>query len=209
MDLPSIYSKQPPVGIQGKKLICRLHKSIYGLKWASRRWFSKFSQALILHGFHQSKLDYSLFTKEYGASFIALLDYFDDIVITGPDFKEIEILKTFLHNQFKLKDLGNLKCFLGLEIARSHKGIFLSQRHYNLRLLEDTSILACKPAQLPMDPKVRLSSFKGGLLEDASLYQRLVGPLLYLTISRPDITLQSMNSSNLLLSLILMQSIIF
>ncbi|XP_022892023.1 uncharacterized protein LOC111406893 [Olea europaea var. sylvestris] len=57
--------------------------------------------------------------------------------------------------------------------ARSHKGIFLSQRHYNLRLLEDTSILACKPAQLPMDPKVRLSSFKGGLLEDASLYQRL------------------------------------
>lgn len=94
----------------------------------------------------------------------------------------IESLKNFLRSQFKLKDLGKLKYFLEFEIPRSRKGIFLSQRHYNLQLPEDTGFLACKPALLPMDPKVKLNSFEGDLLDDASLYRRLVGRLLYLTV---------------------------
>ena len=182
MDLPLGYPRQ------GENLVCKLHKSIYGLKQASRQWFSKFSQALLLHGFQQSKSDYSLFTKGSGSSFVALLVYVDDIIITSSNLSAVHELKVFLHTQFKLKDLGSLKYFLGLEIARSSKGIFLSQRHYTLQLLEDTGFLGCKPAVLPMDPKVKLCSFEGDSLPDASLYRRLVGRLLYLTISRPDIT---------------------
>lgn len=129
-----------------------------------------------------------MFTKGSGTSFTALLVYVDDIIITGSNTKAIDFLMVFLHNQFKLKDLGKLKYFLGLEIGRSQKGIFLSQCHYTLQLLEDTGFWGCKPALLPMDPKAKLNSFDGEALEDASLYRRLVGRLLYLTISRLDIT---------------------
>lgn len=73
---------------------------------------------------------------------MALLVYVDDIIITGPDLTAITNLKNFLHTQFKLKDLGILRYFLGLEIARSSSGILLTQGHYTLQLLEDTGFLA-------------------------------------------------------------------
>lgn len=150
--------------------------------------FSKFSQSLVLHGFTQSKSDYSLFTKGAGSSFVALLVYVDNIIITVSDLFITEKLKKFLHSQFKLKDLGPLKYFLGLDIAWSAKGLFLSQRSYTLQLLENCGFLAYKPASLPMIPKAKLSSFEGDLLLDASSYVRFVGHLLCLTISRWDIT---------------------
>lgn len=124
---------------------------MYGLKQASQQWFSKFSHALLLYGFHQSKSNYSLFTKGSGIDFVALLVYIDDIVITCSNLQVIESLNSFIHSQFKLKDHGKLKCFLGLEIARSHQDIVLSQRHYALQLLEDTWFLGYKPASMPMD----------------------------------------------------------
>lgn len=116
--------------------------------------------------------------------------YIDDIIITGLDHGVIISLKSFLHSQLKLKDLGKLKYFFGLEITRSHKRIYLSWRNYNLQLLEDIGFLAYKPALLPIDPKVHLNSFDGDLLVniDASSYRRPIGHLLYLTISRPNIT---------------------
>ena len=188
MDLPLGYHRKGEFYTQGTKSVCKLHKSIYGLKQASRQWYSKFSQTLIQYGFVQSKSDYSLFTKGSGSSFIALLVYVDDIIIAGPSSQIINSLKNFLHSQFKLKDLGCLKYFLGLEIAKSVKGIVLSQRHYTLQLLEDTGFLGCKPAKVPMDPKVRLNASDGDLLTDISQYRRLIGRLLYLNLSRPDIT---------------------
>ncbi|KAL5544289.1 hypothetical protein UlMin_008073 [Ulmus minor] len=188
MDVPLGYSSKGETVSAENKLVCRLHKSIYGLKQASRQWYSKFSQALLRFGFIQSKSDYSLFTKGKGSSFVALLVYVDDIIITSPNTHVIASLKTFLHDHFKLKDLGFLKYFLGLEIAKSSQGLNLSQRHYTLQLLEDTGYLACKPANLPMDPKVSLSADAGDLLADISQYRRLIGRLLYLTLSRPDIT---------------------
>ncbi|XP_068644814.1 uncharacterized mitochondrial protein AtMg00810-like [Aristolochia californica] len=81
-----------------------------------------------------------------------------------------------------------LKHFLGLEIAQSKQGIVLSQRHYTLQLLEDTGYLACKPTSIPMDPKLRLNATEGDLLPDITHYRRLVGKLLYLTLSHLDIT---------------------
>lgn len=159
MDLPLGYFNQSTGNTQNSnKLVCRLHKSIFGLKQGSREQFSKFYAALTSHGYHQSKSDYSLFTKGFGNSFVTLLLYVDYIIITGSNCQAIDSSKIFLHSHFKLKlkDLCQLKYFLGLEIARSHKGIFLSQRHYTLQILEDTGFMAYKPALLPMDPKVRL-----------------------------------------------------
>ncbi|XP_024029987.1 uncharacterized protein LOC112094104 [Morus notabilis] len=121
-------------------------------------------------------------------SFLALLVYVDDIIIIGPNLAVIDGLKQFLHGQFKFKDLGHLKFFLGLEIARSSAGLVLSQRYYALQLLEDSGYLACKPAAEPMDAKIQLCADEGSPLSDASQYRRWIGRLLYLTITCPDIT---------------------
>ncbi|XP_023909523.2 uncharacterized mitochondrial protein AtMg00810-like [Quercus suber] len=151
-------------------------------------WFSKFSTALIDLGFVQSKADYLLFTRQQGDSFIVLLVYVDDVLIASNDKKGVEEFKVLLDQKFKLKDLGDLKYFLGLEVARTAKGISLCQRKYALEILEDVELLGCKPTKVPMDPTLKLSKHKGDVLHDPSQYRRLVGRLLYLTITRPDIT---------------------
>lgn len=170
MDLPLSYNVSRKAK-GGEKLVCRLHKSIYGLKQAPRQWNSKFNHALIQHGFNQSKADYSLFTKGSGKDFVALLVY---VVITRPNMQVIDSLKTFLH--------------LGIEIAHSQSRIVISRRNYALQLLGDSGYLDCKLSSTPMDPKISLSIHDGKLLTYASHYCRLIGRLIYLTLSRPDIT---------------------
>lgn len=135
MDLPLGYHHQAEQVHSTCKLVCRLHKSIYGLKQASRQWYSKLSSFIIQLGFKQSKSDYSLFIRGSGSDFVALLVYVDDIILTGPSIQIIDSVKLVLNQQFKLKDLGSWKYFLGLEIARSFTGIVLSQRNYTLKLL--------------------------------------------------------------------------
>ena len=142
---------------------------------------------MISEGFVQSNVDFSLFTKGHGDSFVALLVYVDDIVITGSSIDEINKIKSSLSVQFRLKDLGDLKHFLGLEIARSKDGIVISQRQYVLDLLKDAGMLASKPVSQPMDPKLKFSNCEGQEYDDPSQFRRLVERLLYLTITRPDI----------------------
>ena len=97
-----------------------------------------FSTTIQNAGYTQSKADYSLFTKSKGTSFTAALIYVDDILLTGNDLKEIQHLKTSLLEKFLIKDLGNLKYFLGIEFSRSRKGIFMSQMKYALDIFQDT-----------------------------------------------------------------------
>ncbi|XP_023924068.1 uncharacterized mitochondrial protein AtMg00810-like [Quercus suber] len=139
-------------------------------------------------GFHQSKEDYSLFTRRSSETFVALLVYVDDVLIASNSMQAITNLKVLLDQQFKLKDSGDLKYFLGLEVARSKEGINQCQRKYALELLEDASLLGCKPAKTPMDQNSKLSKYKGKELKDPSMYRRLIGSLLYLNITQPDIT---------------------
>ncbi|XP_057248849.1 uncharacterized mitochondrial protein AtMg00810-like [Beta vulgaris subsp. vulgaris] len=95
--------------------------------------------------------------------------------------------KQFLSTEFKMKDLGELKYFLGIEVDRNDQGIFLSQRKYVADLLEDYGLMDCKPLKLPMDTHVKLLTSSGDILPNPELYQRLIGKLIYLTITRPDI----------------------
>ena len=129
-----------------------------------------------------------LLVKFFDTSFIALLVYVDDIVLTGHCISEIQFVKTFLDKQFCIKDLGQLRFFLGFEIARSKSGILLNQRKYTLELLEDAEILGSKPAATPFDPSTKLEATKGTPLTDTSSYRRLIGRLLYLTNTRPGIS---------------------
>jgi hypothetical protein len=143
---------------------------------------------LLEFGFIQSKADYTLFTRSLADSFIAILVYIDDIVVASDNLAAVSTFIHMLNNKFQLKDLGQLKYFLGLEIARSELGISVCQRKYALDILETTSLLASKTTKVPMDPNVKFSKDSGQLLDDPTSYRRLVGRLLYLTISRPDIS---------------------
>ena len=147
----------------------------------------KLFSALKAAGFQQSKADYSLFVRSHKGSFTAILVYVDDIILAGNNLQYIEETKQFLAQQFKLKDLGVLKYFLGIEVTRSPTGISLSQRKYALEILEDTGFLGAKPARFPMEQNLALTQFNGALLDDPSSYRRLVGKLIYLTITRPDL----------------------
>ena len=116
-----------------------------------------------------------------------LIVYVDDIILTGNNEEEIRKLKKFLALEFEIKDLGGLKYFLGMEIARSRKGLSVSQRKYTLDLLKETGMMGCKPADTPMDYTTKLGSVEGNTPVDKGRYQRLVGKLIYLSHTRPDI----------------------
>ncbi|CAM8928890.1 unnamed protein product [Rhodiola kirilowii] len=185
-----VYMRLPPGFYNEAKkqgMVCRLHKSLYGLKQSSRQWFAKLNDALLQFGFTPSLHDHSLFTLQRGKEFIILLVYVDDIMLTGTSLDLIASVKAFLHECFRIKDLGHLKYFLGLEITRSSSGIFLHQRKYALEILEDAGFTDCKPALIPMEIKHGLSLSSATPLEDPLSYRRLVGRLLYLAVTRPDL----------------------
>ncbi|XP_019171189.1 PREDICTED: uncharacterized protein LOC109166753 [Ipomoea nil] len=161
---------------------------LYGLKQASYQWNAKLSAALIHKGFEQSKFDPSLFTTGNGASFIVILVYVDDILITSSSLTLIQDLKSFLDSEFKIKDLGSLGYFLGIEAHMNTSGLNICQRKYALDILEEPGFLNCKPVATPMVPGQRLTKENGSSLSDAAPYRRLVGRLLYLMATRPDLT---------------------
>ncbi|XP_050909926.1 uncharacterized mitochondrial protein AtMg00810-like [Lathyrus oleraceus] len=105
----------------------------------------------------------------------------------GNSLSEIQQVKHLLNQKFRFKELGQLCFFLGFEIAGSPTGIFFNQRKYALELLEDDGLLVAKPSAVPFNLTLKLSIDEGNVLEDPSLYRRLIGRLIYLTNSRPDI----------------------
>jgi Reverse transcriptase (RNA-dependent DNA polymerase) len=177
---PGFASNQP-----GK--ICKLKKSLYGLRQAPRMWFSKLTAALQAYGFSQSRADYSLFAIRQGDIFLTVLVYVDDLVIAGNNSEEIRRFKQYLSTTFHMKDLGLLKYFLGIEIARGTKGLFLSQRKYTLDIIAECGLLGAKPMPTPMEQNHNLAKATGDLMKDPERYRRLVGRLIYLTITRPEL----------------------
>ena len=137
-------------------------------------------------GLQKNKSNHSVFYRYSQEGIILLVVYVDDIVITGNDRASISSLKSFLHGQFHTKDLRMLKYFLGVEVMRSKRGIFLFRRKYVLDLLSETGKLAVKPCHSPIAQSLHLTR-EGELFEDPKRYRRLVGKLNYLTVRRPDI----------------------
>ncbi|WVZ10350.1 hypothetical protein V8G54_014880 [Vigna mungo] len=177
-----VYMKPPPgLILLEPNLVCKLHKSLFGLRQASRQWNFKLTSALLSCGFSQSTADHSLFIRKTATSFIALLVYVDDIVLTGDNMDDITTVKQFLNQKFRIKDLGNLKYFLGFEVARSQQGLILNQRKYCLDILADFGLTGCKPATSHSNPNDKLKDDDGDILPDPTSYRRLIGKLQYLT----------------------------
>lgn len=147
-----------PKGVHGvsSSKVCKLLKSLYGLKQASRSWYERLRTLLLNHGYKQGTADCTLFTKTKGVHFTILLIYVDDMILVGDCLEEFMEIKSILQLHFGIKDLGVLKFFLGLEVAHSSKGISLCQRQYCLDLLQDTGTIGSKPVSTPLDPSLRL-----------------------------------------------------
>jgi len=131
--------------------------------------------------------DYSLFYKKRDNSVVYVAVYVDDIVLTGTDAAEIADLKVYLHNRFKIKDLGLLHYFLGMEVLHTDHGVVISQRKFVLDMLKDYDCLHMSSLASPLDPNAKLRAKEGKVLSDGTYYRKLVGKLNFLTNIRLDI----------------------
>ncbi|RVX21201.1 Retrovirus-related Pol polyprotein from transposon RE1 [Vitis vinifera] len=151
-----------------------------------KAWFDRFAKVIKNQGYQQGQSDHTMFFKQSNdGRMTILIVYVDDIILTGDDTGEVERLKKVLATEFEVKDLGQMRYFLGMEVARSRKGISISQRKYVLDLLTETGMLGCKPSDTPIKARNRMES--DGKPVDREKYQRLVGRLIYLSHTRPDI----------------------
>ena len=147
----------------------------------------KLSSFLFTHNFTQTAADHSLFVKFVDNRITILLVYVDDIILTGNDQSSIDQITSQLDKNFKIKNLGTLTYFLGFEIVRNKHGINVSQRKYTLDILTKTGMINCSPVSTPLNFSVKMQAV-GDPLDDPTTYRRLIGKLVYLTNTRPDIT---------------------
>lgn len=182
-----MHQPQGFVDLQHLDYVCRLHKSLCGLKQALRAWFDRFTNHLLSLGFLASSADPSLFIWRHSHIFIILLVYVNDIIITDNNSPSIYQLIKQLGPTFAMKDLGPLHYFLGLEVHRTNENLFLSQTKYAIDLLRKYKMDGAKPYSSPMVTGNKLSAFDGHPLPDLSEYCSDVGALQYLTWTRPDI----------------------
>jgi histone deacetylase 1/2 len=187
-----VYMYQPPgyVDKVHPTRVCRLQKSLYGLKQSPRAWYSKLSSKLQSLGFIPSKADTSLFIFIHRQVTIYMLIYVDDIIITGSCEKAVHMLMKKLSDAFALKDLGKLSYFLGIEVTDQDDGVALTQAKYAADLLRRVNMHNCKDIATPMASSEKLSKSAGSPLSDdmAFTYRSTVGALQYLCLTRPDIS---------------------
>lgn len=182
MKLPPGFSSSTPTKV------CRLRKSLYGLRQSPRNWFAKLATALRSYGFYQSHADNTLFTYRKGEDSLSILVYVDDILVAGNNPSLCASFKQYLDKCFQLKDLGPLKYFLGIEFARSPEGLFMCQCKYTLDSLQETGLLGAKPIDTPLQQHHKLGSSTSPLFKDSALYRRIIGRLIYITLTRLDIS---------------------
>ena len=168
--------------------VCKLNKSLYGLKQASRQWYAKLNSELQNMGYKQSKNDYSLFIKKTTDDITIAVVYVDDIIVTGSNESEIIWFKDHLHSVFSIKDLGVLSYFLGMEISRLENGIVMTQKKFTKELLLDCNMDVTKAAKTPLPSNIKLMIDEGELYTDPEHYRKIVGKLNFLSHTRPDLS---------------------
>ena len=183
-----IYMKQPP-GFEESDKVCRLKKGLYGLKQAARQWNIEITSLLEDNGYRRSKSDPCLFSKGKGQEVNYVLMHVDDILMSSNSEMMMNELFVNINKVFELKDLGEVKNFLSIEIGKDTKGNFMiSQEKYIDEVVSSTGLKDAKVSRYPLDPgydKVKCEDY----LEDNTEYQKMIGMLLYIaTNTRPDIS---------------------
>ncbi|GJT10778.1 retrovirus-related pol polyprotein from transposon TNT 1-94 [Tanacetum coccineum] len=166
--------------------VYRLKKTLYSLKQAPRAWYDKLSSFLIEHGFTKCIIDPTLFTQRHREDILLVQVYVDDIIFgsTNPDFSKR--FANLMKNNFEMSMIGELKFFFGLQVHQSSRGIFISQSQYAIELLKKHGLDECVSMSTPMETE-RLDADLQGTPTDQMTYRHMIGGLMYLTASRPDI----------------------
>ena len=151
--------------------VCKLKKSLYGLKQSLKAWFQKFTWFVKNNGYIQAQTDHTMFIKHSSdGRIVVLIVYVDNIILTGDDVSEMNQLKRCSTSEFEIKDLGPLRYFFGMKVAQSKKGIVVSQEKYVLDILKEIGMSNCRPVDTLMDHNQKLRDIKKGDPIDKAQY---------------------------------------
>ena len=183
-----VYVVQPEGFVKkgSEEKVYKLHKALYGLKQAPRAWYAKIDGFLTKHGFRRSPNEPTLYIRTHGCMVLVSL-YVDDLLVTGGNEKEVSNFKSELELNFEMSSLGEMKYFLGIEVVQSSKGIFISQESYVKELLKKFDMEDCNSVATPMNEGTKLVKDDDSPKVNPSIYRSLIGSLLYVCSTRPDI----------------------
>ncbi|KAD4584957.1 hypothetical protein E3N88_22558 [Mikania micrantha] len=184
-----VYVCQPP-GFEDNKhpdWVYKLDKALYGLKQAPRAWYDTLSTFLLQNNFTRGSIDKTLFIKKVGQHKLLVQIYVDDIIFASSDPKLCADFTELITKHFEMSAMGELQFFLGLQIKQSPDGIFIHQSKYTKELLKKFDLQNCKQCSNPMSSTTQLDADLKGKSVDETLYRCMIGSLMYLTASRPDI----------------------
>ncbi|CAL5403117.1 unnamed protein product [Camellia sinensis] len=185
-----VYVDQPPGYVcQGNETkVYKLRKALYGLKQAPRAWYSRIEAYFLKSGFQKCPYEPTLFIKsESDGKLLIVCLYVDDLIYIGNDSAMFDAFKSSMMKEFAMTDLGMLHYFLGIEVIQSSDAIFLSQRKYAQDILAKFQLQHCNSVGTPIDLGLKLTKDPEGKKIDNILYKQMVGSLMYLTTTRPDI----------------------
>jgi hypothetical protein len=187
-----VYVEQPP-GFEDSKYpnhVYKLSKALYGLKQAPRAWYECLRDFLITNGFKVGKADPTLFTQTIAKDLFICQIYVDDIIFGSTNKKSsCEEFSRIMIQKFEMSMMGELKYFLGFQIKQLQEGTFISQTKYIQDILKKFGMKNGKPIKTPMGTNGHLGLDTGGKSVDQKVYRSMIGSLLYLCASRPDIML--------------------
>lgn len=184
-----VYVKQPP-GFEDAKhpeYVYKLEKALYGLKQAPRAWYDTLSTYLGESGYTRGTIDNTLFIKRSKKDVILVQLYVDDIIFGSTNEKLCKEFSKIMSEKYKMSMMGELTYFLGLQVKQSKEGIFISQGKYVKDLLKKFNFDQCSSMKTPMAAPIKLDADLNGKAVELSAYRGMIGSLLYLTASRPDI----------------------
>lgn len=187
LDVPDGFNNDKPMS---DNVVWKLNKSLYGLKQSGRNWNIVFHSFISNLEFNQSMSDPCVYSKYVDNSLTVIIVFVDDVLIASDDLQSINDVKTALSNEFKMKDLGCMSYFLGIDFSFENDSINMNQARCIDKVLDRFNMTECKPKIIPCDPSiVKLSANDSQEMSDCKLYQEIVGSLIYLmSCSRPDIT---------------------
>nr|GEU85284.1 retrovirus-related Pol polyprotein from transposon TNT 1-94 [Tanacetum cinerariifolium] len=184
-----VYVSQPDgfVDQDNPNHVYKLKKALYGLKQASRTWYDMLSSFLISQDFSKGSVDPTLFIRRNGNDLLLVQIYVDDIIFAASTPKLCDLFAKLMCSKFKMSVMGKISFFLRLQISQSLRGIFINQSKYSFESLKKYGFESCDPVDTPMVEKSKLDEDKEGKAVDLSHYRGMIGTLLYLTASRPDL----------------------
>ncbi|WJX24547.1 hypothetical protein P8452_13641 [Trifolium repens] len=184
-----VYVKQPPgfEDLKNPDYVYKLKKSLYGLKQAPRAWYERLSNFLLENGFQKGQIDNTLFRKTSKKDILIIQIYVDDIIFGSTNASLCKSFSKLMQDEFEMSMIGELKFFLGIQINQGKDGTYIHQSKYTKELLKKFNLEDCKIMSTPMHPSSSLSKEEIGSKVDQKLYRGMIGSLLYLTASRPDI----------------------